>query len=199
MVRLPTAEQLATIRADALLPLYDAMHLAGGRAMLPVETASHPGSSSWGPDCWASALEQLLDSSTAQEQAGAALGYCGLLAGSATAHVHAPPQHALSRRVQQRLECLCGEVSSPSRLLGGARLVLEAAALATWLSQQACGLPPASQAVWRCQLHGLLDGLLSLDGIFEAAHRLTLPREASAALDARLRGRALQLAGPMSA
>ncbi len=198
-VRLPTAEQLATIRADALLPVYDMMHAAGSGLVPPVGTASHVENLSWGPSGWASALEQLLDSSIAAEQAGAALGCGGLLAGLAASRVHTQPRHALMHRMQQRLEHVCGEVSGSGRLLGGARLVLGATALATWLSQQACGLPPPSPASWRCQLHGLLEGLLSLDGLYEAAHKSVLPREASAALDARLQGRALQLAGPMSA
>ncbi len=199
LVRLPTAEHLANISLDALLPVYDMMHAAGSGVMSPVETASSAESSSWGPSGWASCLEQLLDSSTAAERAGAALGCGGLLAGLATLRAQTQPRHALMHRLQQRLEHLCAEVSSPSRLRCGARLVPEAAALTAWLSQQACGLPPPSPAQWRCQLHGLLDGLLSLNGLYEAAHKRVLPREASAALDARLRGRAVQFAGPMSA
>ena len=199
VVRLPRAKQQAAISADALLPVYDMMHAAGSGLVPPVGTTSPVESSSWGPNGWASCLEQLLDSRIAAERAGAALGCGGLLAGLVTLRVHTQPRRSLMHRLQQRLEQLCAEVSSWSRLRGGAHLVLEAAAIATWLSQQACGLPPPSPASWRCQLHGLLDGLLSMDGLYEAAHKPVSPREASAALDVRLRGRALQLAGPMSA
>ena len=199
MVQLPTAAQLDTSGADALLPMYDMMHAAGSGVDPPVGTASHVESSLRGPSGWASALEQLLDSGVAEERAGAALGCGGLVAGLATLRGHTQPQHSVMHRLQQRLERLCAAVSSSSRLPGGARLVLEAAALSTWLSQQACGLPSPSPALWRCQLHGLLDGLLSLDGLCQPAHEAALPKEASAALDARLRGRAAQLTGPMSA
>lgn len=199
MAKLPVPERNAvpTVTVDALLPMYDMMHAAARGAAPPSGLTSN--GESWGPHAWASALEPLLDSAAEEERAGAALGCGGLLAGLAQQRSHAPQQHALKHRLQQRLVHLCAELGKRSDQLGRVRLALEGAAVAAWLSQQACGMPPPSQALWQCLLWALLAGLLSMDGIYEAARRRAVPQEASAALDARQRGRAAQLTGPISA
>ena len=178
---------------DALLPLFDMMHTAG-RGAAP---APHDARALWAPNVWASALEHMLDSTVIEERAGAALGCGGLLAGLAVSRGDALAKQAVMRSLQQRLGRLCAQAAAASVPSGAARFEVEAAGLVVWLSQQSCGLPPPSQALWRCQLRAVLEGLLSMEDLFQAARRGATPQEVSAALEARLKGRSAQLPGPI--
>ena len=200
IVRLPTANSSAAnaTTVDALLPVYDTMHTAACGVAPPLGAAAKGQNAPWGPDGWASTLESMLDSAVATERAGPALACGGLLAGVARFRSHGRAQQ-LMHRLQHRLERLCANVvGNASSASSAARLVLEAAALATWLSQQACGLPPPGGVLWRCQLHALLDGLLSMDRLYEAARCPAELQKASAALNAWQQGRAAQMTGPVS-
>jgi hypothetical protein len=184
-----------SVAMDALLPLFDMMH-AAGRGAVP---APHNNWVLWTPHVLASALEHSLESTVTEERARAALGCGGLLAGLAASHGNAPAKTAVMHSLQQRLGRLCARAAGASGPSGTARFEVEAAGLAVWLSQQSCGLPPSSQLLWRCQLRAVLDGLLSMEGLFDAARRGAPPQEASAALEARLKGRSAQLPGPIGA
>ena len=197
VITLPVTDRRVppSVSVDALLPLYDMMHDAG-RGAEPAPTLDRV---PWAPQVWASVLEHLMDAAISEERAGAALGCGGLLAGLATCRSDSPGKAEVMARLQQRLDRLSAQVAHASGPSQAARIELEAAGLAVWLSQQSCGLPLPNRPLLQCQLRALLDGLLSMEGLLDAARRGASPQEASAVLDARLKGRSAQLPGPIGA